>query len=221
MCIRDSYQLGGGDWDIPRLRSLIDGSSASNNYLGSLECDQELAAGRRSLLLNARRLNPGGQAEQITLITIQDITERKSALVALRESEEELRILHRVGASVASELDLKKLVQTVTDAGRELSQAEFGAFFYNETDEAGEKYLLYALSGAPEEALRNFAKPRNTEVFAPTFRCEGTVRVADIRQDPRYGENAPHHGIPTGLSLIHILTSPFFVTAFCSKNLNV
>lgn len=192
------YQLGGGDWDIPRLRSLIDGSSASNNYLGSLECDQELAAGRRSLLLNARRLNPGGQAEQITLITIQDITERKSALVALRESEEELRILHRVGASVASELDLKKLVQTVTDAGRELSQAEFGAFFYNETDEAGEKYLLYALSGAPEEALRNFAKPRNTEVFAPTFRCEGTVRVADIRQDPRYGENAPHHGIPTG-----------------------
>jgi PAS domain S-box-containing protein len=190
------YQLAGGDWDIPRLRSLIDGSSASNDYLGSLECDHELAAGRRSLLLNARRLNPSGQAGQITLITIQDITERKSALVALRESEEELRILHRVGASLASELDLKKLVQTVTDAGRELSQGEFGAFFYNETDEAGEKYLLYALSGAPEEAFRNFAKPRNTEVFAPTFRGERTVRVADIRQDPRYGKNDPHHGIP-------------------------
>jgi PAS domain S-box-containing protein len=192
------YQLGGGDWDIPRLRSLIDGSSASNDYLGSLECDHELAAGRRSLLLNARRLNPGGQAGQITLITIQDITERKSALVALRESEEELRILHRVGASLASELDLKKLVQTVTDAGRELSQAEYAAFFYNETDEAGEKYLLYALSGAPEEAFRDFPKPRNTEVFAPTFRGERTVRVADIRQDPRYGKNDPHHGIPPG-----------------------
>ena len=71
------YQLGSGDWDIPRLRSLIDGSSASNDYLGSLECDQELAAGRRTLLLNARRLNRGGQAGQMTLITIQDITERK------------------------------------------------------------------------------------------------------------------------------------------------
>jgi PAS domain S-box-containing protein len=192
------HQLGGGNWDIPRLRSLIDGSSASNDYLGSLECDQELAAGRRTLLLNARRLVGGSQAAQITLITIQDITERKSALVALRESEEELRILHRVGASLASELDLKKLVQTVTDAGRELSQAEFGAFFYNETDETGEKYLLYALSGASEETFKNFPKPRNTEVFAPTFRGERTVRLDDIRQDPRYGKNDPHHGIPAG-----------------------
>ena len=156
------YQFGSGKWDIPGLRSLIDASSASDDYLGSLECDQELAAGRRTLLLNARRLNRGGQAGQITLITIQDITERKSALVALRESEEELRILHRVGASLASELDLKKLVQTVTDACRELSQAEFGAFFYNDFDEAGEKYLLYTLSGVPEEAFRNFPMPRNT-----------------------------------------------------------
>jgi PAS domain S-box-containing protein len=186
------HQLGTGDWDIPRLRSLIDGSSASNDYLGSLECDQELAAGRRSLLLNASRLKRGGQAGQTTLITIQDITERKNAMEALRESEEEMRILHRVGETLSSELDLKKLIQTVTDACRELSQAEFGAFFYNDADAAGEKYSLYTLSGVPEEAFRNFAMPRNTDVFAPTFRGERTVRVADIRQDP------PHHGIPAG-----------------------
>jgi len=192
------YQFGSGEWDIPGLRSLINGGSSSDDQLRSLECDQELAAGRRTLLLNARRLERSGQAGQITLITIQDITERKNALVALRESEEELRILHRVGATLASELDLKKVVQTVTDAGRELSQAEFGAFFYNDLDEAGEKYLLYSLSGVPEEAFRNFPMPRNTNVFAPTFRGEGTVRVADIRQDPRYGKNPPHHGIPAG-----------------------
>ena len=34
-------QIGSGDWDIPRLRILIDGSSASDDYRGSLECDQE------------------------------------------------------------------------------------------------------------------------------------------------------------------------------------
>ena len=192
------HQLGTGDWDIPRLRSLTDGSSASNDYLGSLECDQELAAGRRSLLLNASRLNRRGQAEQVTLITIEDITERKKAMEALRESEEELRILHRVGGTLASEIDQKKLVQTVTDACRELSQAEFGAFFYNDLDEAGERYLLYTLSGAPEEAFENFPMPRNTDVFAPTFRGERTVRVPDILRDPRYGKNPPHHGIPTG-----------------------
>ena len=191
-------QLGSGDWNIPELRSQIDASSASDDYLGSLECDQVLAAGRRTLLLNTRRLNRGRQRGQLTLITIRDITERKSALVALRESEEELRILHRAGTTLASELDLKKLIQTITDACRELSQAEFGAFFYNDLDEAGEKYLLYTLSGVPEEAFRNFPMPRNTDVFGPTFRGEGTVRVADIRQDSRYSRNPPHRGIPEG-----------------------
>ncbi|HEX3893976.1 MAG TPA: PAS domain S-box protein [Terracidiphilus sp.] len=208
------YQFGSGNWDIPRLRSLIDGSSASNDDLGSLECDQELAIGRRSLLLKARHLTRGGQAGQITLITIQDITERKSALVALRESEEELRILRRVGAILASELDLKRLVQAATDAGRELSQAEFGAFFYNDLDEAGEKYLLYTLSGVPEEAFKNFPMPRNTDVFAPTFRGEQTVRVSDIRLDPRYGKNPPHHGIPAG----HLPVRSYLATPVISRS---
>jgi PAS domain S-box-containing protein len=193
------YQLGSGDWDLPQLRALLDGSSPPNEGLTSLECEHEfLTAGRRALLLNSRRLIRGNRLGQMTLITIQDITERKRAMEALRESEEELRILDRVGATLASELDLKKLVQGITDAGRELSQAEFGAFFYNDTDEAGEKYLLYTLSGAPEEAFKNFGMPRNTEVFGPTFRGERTVRVADIGQDPRYGKSPPHHGIPAG-----------------------
>jgi PAS domain S-box-containing protein len=194
------YQLNNGNWDVPRLRALLDGSSTGNDDLGSLECDHEFpAGGRRTLLLNARRLVRGSHTGQTTtLITIQDITERKRAMEALRESEEELRILDRVGATLASELDLKKLVQAVTDAGRELSQAEFGAFFYNDTDSTGEKYLLYTLSAAPEEAFKNFPMPRNTAVFGPTFRGEGTVRVSDIRQDQRYGKNSPHHGIPAG-----------------------
>jgi PAS domain S-box-containing protein len=185
------HDLGNGGWDVAQLRTPIDDP-------GSLECDHEFAAGRRSLLLNSRPLTRVSHVGQTTLITIQDITERKRAMEALRESEEELQILHRVGATLASELDLKKLVQAVTDAGRELSQAEFGAFFYNDTDDTGEKYMLYTLSGAPEEAFRNFPMPRNSQVFGPTFRGEGTVRVANIRQDPRYGKNSPHYGIPAG-----------------------
>ncbi|HET9285235.1 MAG TPA: PAS domain S-box protein [Candidatus Angelobacter sp.] len=139
-----------------------------------------------------------GEGETRMLGVVQDVTQRKTAEEALRESEEELRILQRVGAALASELELKKLVQAVTDAGRELSQAEFGAFFYNDTDAAGEKYLLYTLSGAPDEAFSGYPMPRNTAVFGPTFRGEGTVRVADIRQDPRYGKNPPYNGMPKG-----------------------
>ena len=62
--------------------------------LNHLECDHEFSAvGRRTLLLNARRLIRGSHAGQTTLITIQDITERKQAMEALRESEQRFRVI--------------------------------------------------------------------------------------------------------------------------------
>jgi PAS domain S-box-containing protein len=97
-----------------------------------------------------------------------------------------------------SDLDLDRIVQTVTDAATELSGASFGAFFYNVSDEAGERYTLYSLSGAPRHAFERFGLPRNTEIFAPTLTGTSIVRSNDIRHDPRYGKNAPHFGIPQG-----------------------
>ena len=127
-----------------------------------------------------------------------DITERKQAELALREQTVALEALNRTAATTAIEKDLDRIVQTVTDAGVELSGAEFGAFFYNVVDPEGESYMLYTLSGAPREAFATFPMPRNTAVFAPTFDGEGIVRSDDIKLDPRYGQNAPRKGMPEG-----------------------
>ena len=99
---------------------------------------------------------------------------------------------------MASDLDRDKVVQAVTDAATELTTAEFGAFFYNVINEAGESYTLYTISGVPREAFSKFPMPRNTEVFEPTFKGIGVVRSADITKDPRYGHNPPYHGMPPG-----------------------
>ena len=106
--------------------------------------------------------------------------------------------LNRIGRTLASELDLERLLQAVTDAATEVSGAQFGAFFYNRTNEAGESYMLYTLSGVPRDAFAKFPMPRNTAVFAPTFSGEEIVRSADITRDPRYGRNAPWRGMPEG-----------------------
>jgi len=106
--------------------------------------------------------------------------------------------LNNVGAIVASDLDRARVVQAVTDAATELTTAQFGAFFYNVVDEAGESYTLYTISGVPREAFSKFPMPRNTEVFEPTFKGTGIVRSDDITIDPRYGHNAPYHGMPPG-----------------------
>src|ERR1700712_2480095 len=117
---------------------------------------------------------------------------------ALQEETRVLELLNKSGETLASHLDLQSLVQAVTDSAKQLSGAEFGAFFYTLRDAPGDVFTLYALSGAPREAFDKFPHPRSTPIFAPTFRGEGVIRVADIRKDPRYGQWAPHHGMPSG-----------------------
>ena len=115
-----------------------------------------------------------------------------------QEESQILELLNKVGTSVAAELNLERAVQVVTDAATELTGAAFGSFFYNLLDDRGESYMLYTLSGVPREAFSKFPMPRNTAVFAPTFNGDGVVRSDDILQDPRYGKNDPHHGMPKG-----------------------
>lgn len=116
----------------------------------------------------------------------------------LRVQADTLKTLNAVGRALSAELDLDRLVQAVTDAGVELTGAQFGAFFYNVVNEQQESYTLYTLSGVPREAFVAFSMPRNTPVFGSTFRGEGVVRSADITRDPRYGHNPPYHGMPEG-----------------------
>lgn len=129
---------------------------------------------------------------------LRDRTQQRAAEETIREERRALEVLNRAGSALAAETDLHRLVQIVTDAGVELTGAQFGAFFYNVEDERGESYMLYTLSGAPREAFSRFPMPRNTEVFAPTFNGEGIVRSDDITKDPRYGRNAPRKGMPEG-----------------------
>jgi PAS domain S-box-containing protein len=141
--------------------------------------------------------DPDGQVSGI-FVQGHDVTDARQAEQALRDETRNLAILNRTGASIAAELDLDRVVQMVTDAGVALAGAQFGAFFYNVLDEKGESYMLYALSGVEREAFANFAMPRATAVFQPTFQGDGIIRSDNILQDPRYGHSEPHRGMPKG-----------------------
>jgi len=136
--------------------------------------------------------------------------ERARLYEAEREARKEAETLFRISEALkAARLDLEELVQRTTDEGTQLVGANFGAFFYNLVDDAGETYVLYALAGAPKEAFAKFGLPRKTPIFAPTFAGEGVVRLADVRKDPRYGTMAPHYGMPKGhLPVVSYLAVP-------------
>lgn len=126
-----------------------------------------------------------------TVIEVQDAR-------PLLQQEQERDALHAMGLLILQELNHEKIVDAVTSEATRLIGAQFGAFFYNVRDEAGESYTLYCIAGVPREHFAKFPLPRATHLFGPTFRGEKPIRSADIRQDPRYGKMAPHHGMPVG-----------------------
>ena len=133
-----------------------------------------------------------------TVIEATNITDERKKERRLEAQARTLETINRTGEAIASELDLEKVVQIATDASVELTGAKFGAFFYNVMDLSGEKLMLYTLAGAEREDFEKFGMPRATAVFHPTFVGEGVVRSDNIREDPRYGKNDPHHGMPSG-----------------------
>ncbi len=98
---------------------------------------------------------------------IDDITQRKNAEAALHEERRILEILNETGKLLASQLDLQSLAQAVTDAATQLSGAQFGSFFYNVTDETGDAFLPYTLSGAPRDAFASIGNPRSDRALRP------------------------------------------------------
>jgi signal transduction histidine kinase/DNA-binding response OmpR family regulator len=132
------------------------------------------------------------------LVTLMDVTVRKQADRERREQAQVLETLDAIGKTLTAQLDIRKVLQAVTDAATGLSGAAFGAFFYNTLEERGESYMLYTLSGALREAFASLPMPRNTAVFGPTVRGEGVVRIDDVTRDVRYGKTPPFRGMPPG-----------------------
>ncbi len=145
------------------------------------------------------------------VMVFHDVTTRRHTENALREEYAVTEHLNEVAKALATELDLAKIVQIITDAGTRITRAQFGAFFYNVLDDKGGSYMLYTLSGVPREAFSKFPMPRATGLFGPTFRGEGVIRLADVRKDPRFGHNPPYNGMPSGhLPVVSYLAVPVF-----------
>jgi PAS domain S-box-containing protein len=82
------YDLGNRQWDIPKLRQLLEEILPGNNTFDDYEIEHAFETiGPKTMLLNARRLD----SVQMILIAIEDITDRKWAVEKLQKNEELLR----------------------------------------------------------------------------------------------------------------------------------
>jgi two-component system cell cycle sensor histidine kinase/response regulator CckA len=80
------YELGNHQWDIPELRKLLEEIIPKDTQFYDFEVDHEFPnIGRKTMLLNARRLYQESNISETILLAIEDITERKQAEEKIRE----------------------------------------------------------------------------------------------------------------------------------------
>ena len=77
---RSFYELGQGEWSIPGLRSILGEALSEAHRFHNVELALGSAGvSKRWVLLNARRLVRNGGREDLILLAVEDITERKNA----------------------------------------------------------------------------------------------------------------------------------------------
>jgi len=83
------WQLGNQQWDIPELHGLLGEILNRSVSFDDFEMEHEFPViGRRTVLLNARRVFTGTTKPEAILLAIEDVTERKKMQKALQESKE-------------------------------------------------------------------------------------------------------------------------------------
>src|SRR5512145_852506 len=72
-------ELGIGQWDIPELRSLLKTIVSEHRVMDAYEVEREFPGiGRRTMLLNARKVFYEGNSHSTILVAFEDITERRA-----------------------------------------------------------------------------------------------------------------------------------------------
>lgn len=122
--------------------------------------------------------------------------DRKRLFDEALAARNQVEILNDVGRMIAAELDLQRLTQAVAEAATKLTNAEFGAFFYNVLDDRGESYSLYTLAGAARETFSKLGLPRKTAAVSPPVDGAAVVRSGNIKTDSRFQETPLKFGIP-------------------------
>jgi PAS domain S-box-containing protein len=86
------YDLGNKQWDIPKLRELLETILPQKATFDNYEVEHDFAGvGRRIMLLNARQIERAFGKEKIILLAIDDITEKKEierAMVKAKDAAE-------------------------------------------------------------------------------------------------------------------------------------
>jgi PAS domain S-box-containing protein len=127
---RSVYELGNRQWDIPELRVLLEDILPKNTSFKDFQVERHFEnLGRRTMILNARRLYWRGGKTQLILLSIEDITQLRLQRERIRADQERIADLTEE-LLMAEERERRRIAVDLHDSVGQilaLSKREIGA----------------------------------------------------------------------------------------------
>ena len=167
------YDLGNKQWDIPKLRELLETILPEKTSFDNYEVEHDFATiGRRTMLLNARQIEQAMGKKRIILLAIEDITERKKIEDVLTESLECYR----------------KVFETSTDG---ILLFEKGGLTIRQANPAIEAMLGYSKEELAGNNLMNIGFPNDIGSYQEIMQAlkqTGIIHYRDTRIKKKTGQ---------------------------------
>ncbi len=212
---RSLYELGQGEWNIPRLRTLISEILPKRSVLNDFAVTHAFESiGTRTMLLNARVLHRGGRRPDLVLLAIEDVTQRQRDQEALRENESRQRTEEKIRlrqAELAHGLRITTIGELASGLAHELNQplsaianGVEACALYVRSGKGQPKKLLTLLSNAAGEALRAAEIVEHLRSFMT--KGEPRFEHTDLREIARAVPRLLAHEIERAGITLHLVT---------------
>ncbi|MCF8144244.1 MAG: PAS domain S-box protein [Deltaproteobacteria bacterium] len=185
------YDLGNKQWDIPKLRELLETILPQETTFDNYEVEHDFATiGRRTMLLNARQIEQAMGRERIILLAIEDITERRqledllaeSAGQTIKESEERYRIIFEGAAEgiLVADMETQRFKYCNPAICEMLGYSEEELIELDVTDIHPKESLDHVLADFETQARGD----KHLSPSIPCLRKDGSVFYADVQTTP-------------------------------------
>lgn len=119
------YDLGNGQWNIPKLRILLEDILPKNTFFENFEVEHDFPEiGHKIMILNARRIHTTLEERQILLLAMEDVTKQRQ--LEQEQQEYTQKLTDEVGIKTAELLIRVKELERINNVmvGRELKMVE-------------------------------------------------------------------------------------------------